>query len=116
MDSNSYIISSDELLFKINQDLFDNKFKTAAKLLLETLNDWPTLNVTEPKEFLLELNIEIGSPLSFERVKKYSETLKAGNSGWKMEATSSLLRLFEYDKSKTLDRIVNDISAYYMRM
>jgi hypothetical protein len=80
MNNTDYIISSDELFDKIQQDASDNKIKIAAQLLLDAINDWPTLNVSEPKEFLLELTNEIGSPLTFGRIENYSKTLNTSKS------------------------------------
>ena len=113
MNDSGYIISSDDLYDQIEQDTSNSKYKIAAELLLEAINDWPTSGRSEPKEFLSDLIAEIGLPLSFERLEKYLKNLNPNTSGWKMESTTSLLELFKYDKTKTLDTIINEISDYY---
>ena len=107
------IISFEELYDGVEQDATDSKIKTAAQSLLTAINDWPILNLSEPKELLLALTNEIGVPLTHKKVETYSKTLNINNSTWKMEATSSILEMFEYDNTKTLDEIINDITIHY---
>lgn len=107
------IISFEELYDGVEQDASDSKIKTAAQALLTAINDWPISNLSEPRELLLTLTNEIGTPLTHKRIEHYSKTLIINNDSWKMEATSSLLELFEYDNTKTLDEIINDITIHY---
>lgn len=107
------IISFEELYDGVEQDASDSKIKIAAQALLTVINDWPILNLSEPKELLLALTNEIGAPLTPKRIEHYSKTLIVNNNGWKMEAISSLLEMFEYDNTKILDEIINDITNHY---
>jgi hypothetical protein len=107
------IISADVLADRLIEDISNSKVKIAAKSLVDAINDWPTLNLSEPKDFLLELRIQIGTPLSFERVRNHLKNLSVSNAAWKIEAMSSLLEVFEYDKTKTLDEILIDITECY---
>jgi hypothetical protein len=109
------LISFEELYDGVEQDASDSKIKIAAQALLTAINDWPILNLSEPKELLLALTNEIGVPLTYKKVETYSKTLNINNSAWKMEATSSLLEMFEYDNTKTLDEIINDITIHYKK-
>ena len=107
------IISFEELYDKVEQDVSNNKIKTAAKALLTAINDWPIPNLSEPQKLLLALTNEIGLPLIHKRIENYSKILIVNNDSWKMEAISSLLEMFEYDSTKTLDEIINDITIHY---
>jgi hypothetical protein len=49
------IITSSELNNKIALLPEGNKFKTCGDFLISAINDWPTLNLEEPKDFLEEL-------------------------------------------------------------
>ena len=106
------IISADELYDQPEQDVSNNKYKTAAEFLLEAINDWPTPSLSDPKDFLSEPTDKIGPPLTVDRIEKYSKTLTVSNF-WKAEATSVLLKVFDYDKTKTSEGIMLDITEYY---
>jgi len=112
MNNQIDIISADELYDDLEQDISNNKYKTAAQFLLEAINDWPTPNVSEPKDFLPDLTDKIGSLLTVDRIEKYSKALNLNNL-WKVEATSMLVKVFDYDKTKTLEDIILDITEYY---
>jgi len=107
------IISFEELYDGVEQDASDSKIKIAGQALLTAINNWPALNLSEPKELLLALTNEIGPPLTLKRIENYSKTLNLSNNMWKLEAISSLLEMFEYDSTKTLDEIINDITIHY---
>ncbi len=109
------IISFEDLYDGVEQDASDSKIKIAAHALLTAINDWPITNLSQPKELLLTLTTEIGDPLTHKKVETYSKTLSINNSIWKMEATSSLLEMFEYDNTKTLAEIINDITIHYKK-
>lgn len=113
MNKKSDDISFEELYDRVEQDASNHKIKKAAQALLTALNDWPTHNLSDPKKLLLELTAEIGSPLTHKKIEYYSKTLSLNNDSWKMEATSSLLEMFEYDDTKTLHEIINDITMHY---
>jgi hypothetical protein len=102
------IITSDELTDKIESLTADNKFKTCGEFLLKAINDWPTMNLEEPKDLLDELKNEIKKPLTFDNLKMYSAGLKIDTSGkaWKMESVTSLLEMFDFDRNNTIDKEV----------
>ena len=106
------VISADELYDQLERDVSNNKYKTAAEFLLEAINDWPAPYLSEPRDFLVDLADKIGPPLTVERIEKYSKTLAVSNS-WKAEAISVLLKVFDYDKTKTLENIILEITEYY---
>ena len=102
------IITADELTDKIESLAADNKFKTCGEFLLTAINDWPTMNLEEPKDLLDELKNEIERPLTFDNLEKYSDGLKIDISGnaWKMESVASLLEMFDFDRNNTFDKEV----------
>jgi len=110
------IISGEQLRESLDLDTSDTKQRKAAQCLVDALNDWPILNLSEPQDLLAALYHEVGPNLTYERLKAYSETLRPDRDAWKMEATNSLLQIFAFDYSKTLDRIVSEISEFYERM
>jgi hypothetical protein len=115
------IITFDELDSKIESLATDDQFRICGELLVAALNDWPTLNLTEPKDLLAELKIEIEKPLSFFNLKNYADALVVGlgDNSWKIESTASLLKMFDChlnevpDKDVTLDSIVEELTNHY---
>ncbi len=109
------LISADELYKAVENDKTINRFKTAAEFFITTINDWPTYNLTEPADFLKELQAEINLPLSFEVLEHYDKMLDfKDNNAWKKEALSSLLlMLSHFDKSKTVEEVIFEISEFY---
>jgi hypothetical protein len=89
---NMKIISFDELTDKIESDGTDDKFKICGESLLAALNDWPTLDLKEPIGLLNELKNEVGEPLTFDNLKRYS--------------VASLLEMFDFDRNNTFDKDV----------
>jgi hypothetical protein len=116
------IITFDELSYKIESVSTDNKFRTCGESLLTALNDWPTTDLKEPKDLLEELKNEIRKPLTFDNLNDYSNWLRIDISGnaWKMESITSLLEMFDFDRSNsfdkeiTLDKIIERLT-YYLR-
>ena len=109
------LISNSALSSAVEMDNSDSNLKANAEFLLAAINDYPTLNLTEPIDFLNELKNEIGSPLTYELIDLYEKKLPFdnGDSTWKKEALSSVLEMFNCDKTKTLDLLMKDISVYY---
>ena len=109
------IISNSELSDAIEIDNSDNKIKARAELLLSSITDYPTLNLKEPIDFLNELKNEIGYPLTYELIDNYEKklTFDNGDNTWKKEALSSVLEMFYWDKTKTLEELIREISIHY---
>ncbi len=55
------ILTYDELSNVVTNEIAVSNFKTAAEFLMSALNDWPTRNLQEPKDLILELK----KPLTF---------------------------------------------------
>ncbi len=112
---NNELISYSELSDAIENDNSDNKIKVRAEFLLTSITDYPTFNLKEPIDFLNELKNEIGSPLTYELIDNYEKklTFDNGDNTWKKEALSSVLEMFYWDKTKTLDELIREISIHY---
>jgi len=112
---NSELISNSELSDAIENDNSESRIKESAEILLTSIKDYPTFNLTEPIDFLNELKNELGSPLTYELIGNYEKklTLDISDNAWKKEALSSLLEMFYWDKTKTLDELIKDISTHY---
>lgn len=112
---NKELISNSQLSDAIENDNSDNKIKSRAKLLLTSITDYPTFNLKEPIDFLNELKNEIGFPLTYELIDNYEKklTFDNGDNTWKKEALSSVLEMFYWDKTKTLDELIREISIHY---
>ena len=111
--SETQIISADKLLQKLEADTTNNKLRLAGQVLLNAINDWPTPDLSEPKELLEELNKYITLPFTYEKVAQYYNTLEPATTAWKLESISQLLEIFDYDKAKSLETIIIDISKHY---
>ena len=112
---NNELISNPELSDAIETDTSDNKVKANAELLLNAITDYPSFNIKEPIDFLNELKNHIGSPLTFELIDNYEKklTFNNGDDTWRKEALSSVLEMFYWDKTKTLDELIIEISKHY---
>jgi hypothetical protein len=114
-------ISYDELFNAIENDTTENNFKTSAEFLMSAVTDWPTLNLQEPKNLIAELKNEIKKKLNFDNIESYLKNLRATNDGWKTEAVSALLEMFDFDrkcnndKSIELEKIVENLTQHYRK-
>ena len=104
----SEIITFDELTDKIESLTVDNNHKTCGEFLLTAINDWPTTNLKEPKDFLWELKMEIKKPLTFDNLKTYSDglALDISENTWKKESISSTLEMFDFERNNIFDKEV----------
>lgn len=104
---NSYkILSYDELSNILDSDTTDDNFKTAAGFLNEALSDWPTENLQEPIDLIAELKKEVQDKLTFSNLDNYNKKLSASDNAWKMSALSSVLELFDFERTCSFDKVV----------
>jgi len=121
-DNSNKIISADKLFDAIENDLSDNNFKTAAEFLNNALTDWPTLNLREPADLLVELRKEVQGKLTYTNLDNYSKQLDLGLGMWKGEAISALLEMFDFerkcvfDKDIELEKIIEKITRHYLKI
>ena len=100
------ILTYDELSNVVTNEIAVSNFKTAAEFLMSALNDWPTLNLQEPKDLILELKNTLKRPLTFSNLDSYLKKLNPATDAWKMEALSSLLEMFDFERRNIFDRTI----------
>lgn len=121
-DNSSYkIISADKLFDAIENDLTDNNFKTAAEFLQSALTDWPTFNLKEPSDLLTELKRDVQAKLTYTNLDNHARHLNLGVDAWKATAISSLLEMFDFERTNMFDKkieleyIIDKISRHYLK-
>lgn len=102
----SEILTYDELSNAITNEAAVNNFTVAADFLISALNDWPTPNLQDPKDLILELKNTLKRPLTFSNLDSYLKKLNPATDAWKMEALSSLLEMFDFERSNIFDRTI----------
>ena len=113
------LITHDELFDAIENDLTNNNFKTSAIFLMSAVTDWPTSNLQEPKDLILELKTEIKDKLTFDNLELHLKQLNPKKDAWKMEALTALLEMFDFERNKftdttiELEAIVNRLTQHY---
>ena len=98
----------------VDIDTKDHKLKDIATLFLNAMNDWPTFNQTDIKEFIKELKYYFGSPLTVENITSKKFT---GGNAWQVEAGSSITELIDISTSfcdqPDFDKIIENFLDYY---
>jgi hypothetical protein len=102
MDKKKYITF--EELFKVIEEFPSDNFFKSADLLMEALTDWP--KEKEIAEVILELKGEIKDKLTYKNLDKYLETLNPKIDAWKIEALTSLLEMFDFERNKNIDKSI----------
>ena len=95
-----------ELIKIIETDVTDNNYKVAADFLLTAITDWPTYNLTESSDLISELKSEVRNRLTYDNLDDYSNSLDLEKDAWKIEAISSLLEMFDFERKNKFDKIV----------
>jgi len=118
-DDSLEIISYANLCKVIENDLSSNNFKTAAEFLISAVEEWPTLNLREPSDLLIELRREAKGKLTYTNLENLSKQQDLGLGAWKVEAINALLEMFDfernnnYDKNIELETIIDKLTRYY---
>jgi len=113
------LITFEELISALENDRTNNNFKSAVDSLVEAITDWPTKDLREPIEIISDLKYQINDKLTFENLENYLKTLKPEEDSWKIEALTSLLELFDFDRKNIFDKtieletIIDRITKYY---
>ncbi|MCB9055867.1 MAG: hypothetical protein H6549_08360 [Chitinophagales bacterium] len=76
------------------------------KHLIQAINDYPKLNLSTSEELLEELYKEVCSPITFESLKRYADTIDLSINSWEAESLASLLLLFKGNETKSLEEII----------
>ena len=97
-----------------NKRYIDSRTRFIAENLEMAINDWPTLNLTEPQQLVNVLSMDISDKLTFHNIRRYLDTLSPLKDSWKMESLSSILEIFDTDEARVkenLEDIINRISC-----
>jgi hypothetical protein len=99
------LITTEELLYAVENYATESNFKAVAEILLEAINDWPT-GIAEPDELISELKNHINEKLTFDTIERFLKTLRVEKDAWKMESLSSILKVFNFERNVNIDREV----------
>jgi hypothetical protein len=111
------ITSVETLQNLVDLDKEDHKLKDIAKLFLNAMTDWTTLNQTNIPEFILELKQYFGTPLTITKIKNKPLNLSEKHASWRHEAGSSIQELISISESyyneSDFDQIIKTVLNYY---
>lgn len=97
----------------VDIDKKDHKLKDIATLLLNAMNDWPAYNQTDIQDFVKDLKVYFGSPLTIEKINKKFNDYNA----WQIEAGSSIAALIEtstrFFNQPDFDTILDNVLNFY---
>lgn len=99
-------LSYDELLYAIENDGTDNHYKTASDFLLSAVTDYPIFNIKEPTELVVALRQRVNNKLTYDNLYNYLISLNPDRDAWTMEAITSLLEMFDFDRKNAFDHSV----------
>jgi hypothetical protein len=97
------MITSEELINLIENDVTESSAKHIAENILEAINDWPTENLSEPSELISELKRQINGKLTRENIEEFVRTLNVEKDSWKIESLSYILEIFDLERSENVD-------------
>lgn len=120
MEAREYLTHT-ELVEATGNDKSESNYKIAADFLLNAVTDWPAYNLKEPVDLVKALRNEIKSKLTFDNLNDYLKRLNPSQEGWRMEAVSSLLEMFDFerknipDKEVELEMIIKNVTDHYRK-
>jgi hypothetical protein len=107
----------DELVDAVDKDEKSHLIRELAELLLAAMNDWPSFDETEIKNFVEELKEFFGSPLTVERINLKPLNLEVQHNAWRHEAGESIAEMIgrstRINNESDFDRILDQIFNYY---
>jgi hypothetical protein len=93
-------------------ELMSEPVRDSARRIYDAINDFPVLNLIEPEEFISVLQTEVGAELTYDNIKRYSESLKSESDAWKVESLTSLIQVEEL-KSVTLGEFLMHLTIKF---
>ena len=87
-----------------------DNIQIARQRLLEAINDYPKENLVSAAELLVELNKNISSPITLEKLHGYSSKIDLSTNAWEAESITSLLEVFNGFENKSLEEIIELIN------
>ena len=90
--------------------VIDTRIKVAVERILQAETDW-RIEVKTLEDFIRILENEVNGETSKENVSKRLSSFQANiaENAWEAESFTSLLEVFEYDKSNSLQEIFEEI-------
>ena len=109
------ILTINELRDAIDTDSYNRRIKEFAELLWTAMNDWPTQNQINIRDFIGELYNYYGFPMTIDKINQKVLDVSDDISVWKHESGSSIAEIIdistrfenESDFEKILNRILN---------
>ena len=81
-----------------------------AEALAVAIHDWPTCNLASLDDYVRELIVEVGWPVTLTNVRAKLDGYSLGRDAWKAESLCGLLGAWDIgDDNLTLDEIVKRI-------
>ena len=77
---------------------------------MEAINDYPKMNLVSPEEILFELNKNIESPITLQKLQVYSKGIDLITNAWEAESLASLIEVFHGFENKSLEEIIELIN------
>ncbi|MBK7292048.1 MAG: hypothetical protein KBF82_13320 [Chitinophagaceae bacterium] len=84
-----------------------SNISTKRQILEEAINDYPKKNLGTSKELLFEIHKIIPFPITYPKLKEYSDNLDLTKEAWIAESVESLLQLFGGQEHEPLERIID---------
>ncbi|PSR55140.1 hypothetical protein AHMF7605_17325 [Adhaeribacter arboris] len=81
------------------------------------MNDWPTYNQTKIADFVQELKVYFGNPLTIDSIYRKELDPKDGLDLWRHEAGSSVAEMIHistrFEGESNFDKILQQLLNYY---
>lgn len=115
----SEILTINDLRETIDNDSNNHRIKELAELFWTAMNDWPTYNQINIKDFINELYDYYGFPLNIDKINRKKLNLNIDGDAWKQETGASIVEIIDistrFDNEPDFDRILNQILNYIKR-
>jgi len=105
---NYKLIDYDELFERVVEDEIDSDYKRAALALIEAMKDWPS-STPAIEDFVNEVKNDVGEQVLKEKLESWYTI----NEAWKMESSSSIIKMLDCFPYKSFDEIIQGISNHY---
>lgn len=113
----SSIINIDQLEIALGKDVLKHTLNDIANLLVNAMNDWPTTDLINIGNYLMEVKQIYGYPITIEQIRKTELDLSIAGNSWKGESISSIVDLIKLSNSigigTDLETIVQVLINFY---
>lgn len=110
------ILTINDLRETIDNDSNNHKIKELAELFWSAMNDWPTYNQINIKDFILEMYDYYGYPLNIDKIKQKKLNLSNDSDVWRQESGSSITEIIDIstrlENEPDFENILNQILKY----